>query len=717
MASSSGALDAYSLTDISPESYLTWTKFTFPDGRDGKTAIAVSESHARMITALYTILIAVIFSVIWDMLLSLIVFVYTPKRMTRTNYITMITSWNSSDHLHAIPVLLEHALKVFWDILRNDNVMESTWKSFGLDVVILLLALGGWGGSLAMGLKFPDLLIIGSAAPVNPASVFYPDFHNKSLDARLANAQYSRETAARAFAGVEGYEGKIEQFVNLTISDRINTTNDSGEERYKIYYSYTVSGLDMGLQHLSHLTLHVQGQCNFEDSWYNKSMSGWYNKTEEFDGGDWEFYSVWPKNESDIKGLFELYSLRGWVPISRRQPPSAKFRLPQYTITSGNNTINLVTGRSYYSIMPSTASRFSFTASKDAWYATQNQSYFSLAELYPYEVKNGRPPLNCWEDNDWSYKSWRGTMANLIGSGDDELRAPVTLPLAIEVILSTQLAIPIIANLGMTNPASALKSANQATSPDNAIDAKSTSAATDMRRLILASFLATRDIFRAAVIAGTASASIKSSNILTTADGGYLEGTGDFIVVSRTVVALDFTQMIVVPATLACLLLIAVGLRLARKMTKLEGKPGRFRRFALYASGLQASQLYRLLDQALAGSGREPVWSNETGLVPFVSSSSPTDLPVPELQVATNDYGNGPRMVMGLRDQPPDQFGHPASSYFHDLSKVVTNSTEPASPEASPKATYTVELTEVQADIMDRKKHVYDSLTQEDYQS
>ncbi|KAF8451377.1 hypothetical protein BDZ91DRAFT_786847, partial [Kalaharituber pfeilii] len=238
MESNSGTLDAYSLTDISPESYLTWTKFTFPDERNGKTAIAMSEAHGRTIGALYTILITIIFTITWDILRSLIILLYNPKRMTRTNYITMIATWNSPEPLQAVSVLLKHALRVFWEILRNDNVIESTWKSFGLDGVILLLALGGWGGSVATGLKFPELLVIGTAAPVNPASVFYPDFKNTSVDGNLANGRYSSRSAVRAIASVEGYEAKIERLVNVTISNSPNTTNDSGEERYKIYYSY-----------------------------------------------------------------------------------------------------------------------------------------------------------------------------------------------------------------------------------------------------------------------------------------------------------------------------------------------------------------------------------------------------------------------------------------------------------------------------------------------
>ncbi|KAF8451382.1 hypothetical protein BDZ91DRAFT_750816 [Kalaharituber pfeilii] len=712
--SASDTLDAYSLTDIPPDAYLTWTKFTFPDEHDGKIAIAMSESHGRMTIALYTLLITVIFSVIWDILLSLIVLLYTPKHMTRTNYITMIATWNSSDHLHAIPVLLKHALKIFWEILRKDNVTESTWKSFGLDAVILLLALGGWGGSLAMGLKFPELLVIRNAAPINPASVFYPNFTDPN--AVFVIAQYNRRIATQTIATVDRYEAKIKERVKVTIND---PTNDSNEQRYKIYYSYNVSGLDMGLQHLSHLTLHVHGQCNFEDSWYNKSRSGFADERYNLDAGYWEAYIVWPNNTRDeFIEDFVYYDVLGSVPISRRHPPFAKFLSPNYTITAGGNTINQETGRSYYSIVPSTATRMSYTASEDAWYATQNQSSKGLRAEYPYEIKFGRPPLKCWEVNDWSYKSWRGKMAHLFNTTADGPRAPIILPPAIKEILSTQLVIPAIVSLGKSIVASALKSATQTIGPDNVIDAGSSSAEEDMRRLILAAFLATRDIFRETVMAQNADASIKSSNGLITADGGYLEGTGDFIVASRTVVALDFTQMILVPAILVCLLLISVGVRLTRKMTKLDGKPGRFRRFALYASGLQASQLYRLLDLALARRGREPIWSNEKGWVPFVSSHSPTDLPVPELQVATNDHRNGPQIVMGLRDQPQDQFGRPATSYSDDLSKDVTNSKQPASPEASPKegtTTSTAELTAVRTSITDSKKPVYYILPQEDY--
>ena len=36
-------------------------------------------------------------------------------------------------------------------------------------------------------------------------------------------------------------------------------------------YKYTVTGVDMGLQHTSKLALEVAGHCRFQYSWYNES--------------------------------------------------------------------------------------------------------------------------------------------------------------------------------------------------------------------------------------------------------------------------------------------------------------------------------------------------------------------------------------------------------------------------------------------------------------
>ncbi|KAF8468262.1 hypothetical protein BDZ91DRAFT_848095 [Kalaharituber pfeilii] len=656
------ALDAY---DIPPATYLTWTKFTFPDKNGGRTAIAVSQAESRIITALYTLLITITFSITWDIVLTLLTILFAPKRMTRTNHITMIAAWNTSDALHVLPMLMKHAWSVFRGIIGKVHEIEFTWEAFGLDAVILLFALGGWGGGVAAGLKFPELLVIGTAAPVNPSSVLYPNFTQPGDSTFklqfLAVSRYDRRRSMRAIASVEGYETEVSKFVQFT---RIEEADIYGEQRYKMKYGYKVTGLDMGLQHLSHLTLVVTGQCTFENSWYN----GTRNTTIE--RGFVEDYLLWPKDSSrELDGVADdNYNIRLDIAVGPRIPPFAKFVTVKYIETEKGNSMNEETGTSYYTVTPSTAFRVSHTNGSDAWYATQKLPpiYKSLSKDYKFQVKPGRPPLKCREDTDWSYKNWRGKTANLFSTEDD--KPPVTIPEAIKYILWTTLIEPVVVTLGRSSSVG-LKSTSDTFAPDNAIDTETASAANDMRRLVHAAFVLTRDLFREAAIAGAAAAAANDSsipNVLETADG-YMPGTGDFIMISRNVVALNVSQMAVVPSALVFLLLIATALYLARKRTELSSTqaPGRWQRFVLYASGLQAAQLYRLLDQALANDYRPPIWSRKRGRTPVVSGESPNDLPIPELQVVSRA---GPRnqKVAELEDPHVAEFViglRPASQY------------------------------------------------------
>ncbi|KAF8460825.1 hypothetical protein BDZ91DRAFT_785162 [Kalaharituber pfeilii] len=593
MASTSATLDTYSLTDISPAAYLTFTKFTFPTANGGKMAVAMSQKDARIIGALYILLITVVFKFTWDILLSISFLMFATKRMNRTDHITMIAAWNAADPLHALPVLAQHALTVLWGILKSVNSIEMTWKTLGLDAVIMFFALGAWGGSFATGLRFPELLVLGNAAPVNPKLVFFPDFNrtNAISSTNLVNMQYNSRLALRSIASVEGYEKKIGAHVNVTISDMDNNFNDTGEKRYRIHYRYTVRGLDMGLQHLSQLVLHVEGQCNFENSWYAGSQN-----------------STLPNGEN------------------------MKYRK------------NLLYNH------PSTAKRMSYTNGTDAWYATQLNPTEALRTKYnyTYEVKTARPPLKCEENNRWSYKDWQGTIADFLTKTNNA--PPVTIPQAIKEILATQLIIPVVLNLGRSNIAGSLKSASRSVSPDNALYAQNESAKDDITRLVYAAFIGTRDIFRNAAITAAALDNPDIHNVLRFENGSYMQGTGDFILVSREVVALSLVQITALPAALGVILLISIVLKIARKLTVLgTGRQGRFKRFVMYTAGLQATQLYRMLDETLAKQknlaqqenlehqenlaqqDNTPVWTHHRGWVPVVASET-EGIPVAELQ-------------------------------------------------------------------------------------
>ncbi|KAF8460133.1 hypothetical protein BDZ91DRAFT_851745, partial [Kalaharituber pfeilii] len=207
-------------TDPAPETYLKWKRFTMPDTSGGKTAVAMSTTHAGMFTALYTLLIVGIFSVGWNVLLSIVLLLFHPRKMTRTTYIAVVAAWNANDPLYASTLMLKHTFRVLCGAIQKSYPEELNWRAFSFDLAILIAALGTLAGSLTVGIIFPDLLIIGSAAPVNAGVVYYPTYDDaKSAVTRFKKLEYSSMGALRAVGSIEGSEVTVRKRVRLARSE------------------------------------------------------------------------------------------------------------------------------------------------------------------------------------------------------------------------------------------------------------------------------------------------------------------------------------------------------------------------------------------------------------------------------------------------------------------------------------------------------------------
>ncbi|KAF8460134.1 hypothetical protein BDZ91DRAFT_740100 [Kalaharituber pfeilii] len=269
----------------------------------------------------------------------------------------------------------------------------------------------------------------------------------------------------------------------------------------------------------------------------------------------------------------------------------------------------------------------------DAWYATiprvEDNSNFK------FEVKRGRPPLICQQDDKWSYGSWTGTMKNLLSNETDG--PPFSLRLGIRRILQSEFAFPMIVNIGQSLNAGALKSATRLLQGDNALDANAAKAEFDMLRLVLAAFIATRDVFRDAAMAGPALGKENRGNALDAPDGTKIEGTADFVMVSSVVSTLRFGYLLAIPLTLILLLLLSSLFNATRRVKALKTNGGRLGRFVKFVIDLQAAQLYRKVDEILAGmkfpDGEKdptlelPEWKNKTSSLPYVRPRSATSRP------------------------------------------------------------------------------------------
>jgi hypothetical protein len=162
-------------------------------------------------------------------------------------------------------------------------------------------------------------------------------------------------------------------------------------------------------------------------------------------------------------------------------------------------------------------------------------------------MKRRRPVLSCGEKNSWTYAG------QAVASVVDLKNIPgIKIPQVLLEILETTLSGgPMVVRLGNASGDSALRS--RTTSPNGVIDASSSSMFTDMERLILASYAATRNIFTDAVMFGQPD---NYRNIVKGPDGQPREGAGNFVVQSPDIQTFSLTGIVVLLVILAALILL-----------------------------------------------------------------------------------------------------------------------------------------------------------------
>ena len=575
-------------TDPISITYRTWNRFTLPDDAGGRTAIAMSTTTATTFTALYTILIMGIFMVGWSLVISVVLLVFTPRHMTRTSYIAVVAAWNANDPFQATLVMLQHTFHILVGMWKYKGYKaEFNSRNLLLDIAILVAAAGTFAGSFTLGLLFPNLLIIGSMAPVNPDIMYYPDLDspvNGSKLPELHKLQYTSMGALRAFGAIEGSEVTISKKISLYKSnDRPWEADGRRRERYTINYGYHITGAEMGLQKFGKLTLRVQGSCSFADDWWVSPQNG-------SGGKKFDQYTLWKDNDIGIQ------TKEAYAEINPSSPPVAFFEY--FRLNSSDQDRD--PQKMYYSIFPVLAGKRSATETLDPWYETTAGSKEFQRRGFAWEVATKRPPLKCHQTDEWSYGGWRGSTHALY----DTDQAPVKFPDAIRFVLRTEFGTPMIVNIGRAAQASALKSSTRILAGyETGIDASSCTAQDDMKRIILAAYLSTRSIFRDVAMAGVDLGRAAPKNALRLANGEMRDGVGDVVIASSVVSSLRLGYFAAIPSILVFLFLISGIFKGSRTIFgSYNGKfyPNRYNRFLQFLTGLQATQLYRMVDQILA---------------------------------------------------------------------------------------------------------------------
>jgi len=435
-----------------------------------------------------------------------------------------VTLHNSPDPWTAFKGLLVFAYESF------PSRSKPTWSDFAFGTLFGTVALAVFVTGIVMGIVGPPLLQIGNVAPVRPSVPYYPQFPapGDALGRELFNG-YRSLGVLRALSSVEVARATMRSKVKIN-STFGSTFGIDGVQRptFNMNYTYALTGTDFGLTHASELEVAIQGFCRTEYSWFNQSAS---NATHDA-------YNL---------GLFSPP-----VPAYALINDNVIATLPRASFILGG----IVGTNASYAILVGSAHRPSISAGNDPWYATEPRSKDAPAAYLNASqwIKNGRPPLSCWQKDQWRFGD---TLLPNIAAINDVPGKPI--PEVLVQVLVAALRIPLITVIGPIAGQSALESV--VTSPGGAninglLDANAASVKRDLERLIVAAVVYAQNVFADSTSFQPSGSQAALGNIFTGTDGRPREGTGHFVVATTGVQTFSMGGLIALAAILGTLILL-----------------------------------------------------------------------------------------------------------------------------------------------------------------
>ncbi|KAH0609390.1 uncharacterized protein H6S33_012876 [Morchella sextelata] len=605
----SSALD----TDLPRNVYLLWKAFMMPTDKGGKLAISVDDSTGAYFLSAYTIILGSMFGFFWQFITYLIITWYPTENDSRVwsrkdrndfkkdgtgskpllpdqllevrrnkanRYIALVSIWNTTDPASAMLLLMEHA----WIMCKTVGDQATCM----LDVMVLLLTAGFMISAGAARVLIASTLFIGNespmgnVAPVNPSNVFYwlPGTTRPMI---IEAFTFGVSSSQRAAGAIESISDETRQKVSIV------------HDKQSISYNYTITGVEFGLQHASYLTFPVRGKCEL--------ISDYIDTLTDPDN-DIYYYPYLPNNVS--------------IParLSLRAPVVA-------ADWARDHKTGTLTGNSSYILLFETVMQQSFYNTTDPVYETE------LVDADPnsphYRIKRGRPFLHCYEQSYWAYKDIKIYNPQNI----DQLPNSVVPGALRDELIPFHFSQSRFPNLVRTLGGAVLVSSSS--SYGGVIDAASASWHKDMERLIYVNYVSSRNAFRDSASLTTLLKERPDRNAATE-NGVPKQGLGDIVVGTSKVTTMSIVVLIVIPVAWIFVWCIITIFRCNRCTSRNSGKASRF---TLRAVGLQATQMYRLLDEEVCGDRDD--WQGRKTHMPYILKAKGPKSPNPMASPVSSD--------------------------------------------------------------------------------
>jgi hypothetical protein len=582
--------------------------FDLPTNENGATSrvVAVTAREAQFWVVAYTIIVTLIFSAVGRLAVDLVLAYYSIDG-SGNRLIMMVAWYNANNPASAATLMADYCRRALFNTTKGKK-KQANWSA--LRGALFLLSVAGVLIGANTAAKFTvsgSQLIKRHAARTSPNAIFYPDILalgnlSQGDSGSLGDAVYITLKTIRASAGFQAlgrYETSRRRLSEVVKVESTKFSDSDGNPMAQFNYSYSLTGYEMGLQNAAALRIGVSGFCETN-----------YAEVEE-------------QNATDI------YNYWGGIPFFRDGlvPTLEEITAPYVNMVDGlqdadENGIYENTTRGYnFGLTPHTAYRITNNtgAQNDPWYLTENNpAYNSSLPQYLFggfnRVKRGRPALTCYQND--TYTLGGHTVHHV-----DELKYLPGLKLSSllrDTVFVFEFATPPIVFLGNNLGYNGLGSSQFFNPANKLFDVQFANITDDFTKLVSLSYLYTREVARNIPLLYSA-LSLSNIGIQNAAapNGTVPYDYADIILESTEVAAMSVMVLIVTPVICVLVWLLVVFRRTAfglRPKPAEDDEKGHIR-MNLRAVGLQATQLYRFLDEQ---EGNPRRWSGRDSMTPYI---------------------------------------------------------------------------------------------------
>lgn len=207
--------------------FMLWSKFSMSQGGKSIAAFSISTSSLPMVLALYTIIIQLIFTALWQLIATILL--VSLRINDRVQITGVVAFWNSADAFAATFKGFSY-IKM---LLQRPNGTKYLGPAFVMASAALLTAVAGIG----VGIMYADWIQLDFVAPALSDAVFWPYFGEMTNEEVVKVYSQARPGVLRALGSAEAVHLNS-QLHRVLVRQGLRSDSPVDEPQEEMEYSY-----------------------------------------------------------------------------------------------------------------------------------------------------------------------------------------------------------------------------------------------------------------------------------------------------------------------------------------------------------------------------------------------------------------------------------------------------------------------------------------------